>query len=360
MGKHCTLARPMRRLVPLLLRAVSCSSPLRASSSLLRATSCALLLGAASCQAPLPPASPGDAPPATAELAPPPPPPPALPTAAPPLTPCQAVGREQRQALGAYLDEIRRFAPQASGRELVAGWCREDPKGLWALEFSEIKVEPGEMVQLPYLFERRGSFTGKIRLMRVDQAGKHVAAEGWKEQVGEIELTTDFDGDGVPELLVPDPGFSGNRTLWTLRGGAVVRYPGTEKLSILRIEDHDKDGRLDIIYSSPFTWSWEEMPLAPEFLAHSLPDGRFSLDDAAAIERAQEQCEGIPATLAPNTMYPESLLTVMCARLRGAPEKTLVPRIKALCRGKFGCQESGAHYAWARAEPLFRLPPAAR
>jgi hypothetical protein len=259
--------------------------------------------------------------------------------------------------LAAFLDESRRFEPTASGRGLVAGWCRADAKGIWTLDFQEVAVTPGRLQALPYTYPVPASFTGKIRLERVDQGGKHLASVVWSAPPGELEVSEDFDGDGVPELLVQESGAS-TKTLWTVRGGAVIRYPGTERFSILRVEDSDKDGRLDLVYSDPFNGPWEEFNAPPEFLAHGLPGGGFSIDDAVALEQAQNLCDGMPAKLTSGILYPQSLYIVLCARLHGVPEKALVPQINALCRGKFGCQERAAHFAWARAEPFFHLPPA--
>jgi hypothetical protein len=314
-----------------------------------------LLLGAASCAAPPPPESPRDVPPPVAS-APSTPARPAVPTAKPPLTPCQQAGHEQRQALGAFLDESRRFDPTSRGREIVAGWCRADSKGLWMLDIRDVVVEPGRIETIPYPFQRQGTFTGKMRVVRLDPSGKHTGADAWSSPPGEFELTEDFDNDGVPELLVP--GVSGeSKTLWTIRGGAVVRYPGTENLTIARLEDIDKDGRLDIVYGDPFLYPWEEGGFVPEFVAHNLSGGRISLDDAVALAPTITMCEEVPDRLAPDTLYPQSVVTVVCARLRGVPEKTLKPQIAALCRGKFGCAERAAHEAFAHAEPFFHLPP---
>lgn len=102
----------------------------------------------------------------------------------------------------------------------------------------------------------------------------------------------DFDGDGHAELLLPTSisahANSGMRSyqVWTLRNDQIVRYPGTEALPIVAVEDADGDGRPDLVLDLQPMFdsggSHSSIVGGTYGLAHSLKDGTFSVTDEVA------------------------------------------------------------------------------
>jgi hypothetical protein len=100
----------------------------------------------------------------------------------------------------------------------------------------------------------------------------------------------DYDGDGIPELLLhaintyhtSSP--KRRLSIWKYTPKGVVRYPGTEGLPVIDVDDVDNDGRPDLVLDLGETPedSDRDSSLVPEGweLAHSLPNGRFSMTDA--------------------------------------------------------------------------------
>src|SRR5690606_32986696 len=128
----------------------------------------------------------------------------------------------------------------------------------------------------------------------------------------------DFDGDGEPELWAgssdkfePDEG-----ALYTFKNNRVERYP-LPSVGNRRLQDVDDDGRPDVIWTTVFGEEPDCGDSAgtvqtPGFVAHSLPDGSFSLTDPSARHFAAQWC----------TAPPERLLDVsdiVCGRLYGLP-----------------------------------------
>jgi hypothetical protein len=194
----------------------------------------------------------------------------------------------------------------------------------------------------------------------------------YKLEAGVSHTTTDapthfdFNGDGDPEIFLSadhkehEGPFTTSAVLLTLKKDKIVEYPGLPK-AYRSMEDADHDGRPDIIYypyaqerTSPCSGFDFEAP-GPALLAHSLPDGTFSLDDAAAVAFARKSCSSPPSG--------EPIGPELCARLSGASAADALAMLKKECRppaaGDDGCNaKEGVCYDFNdRARLLQQAPP---
>jgi hypothetical protein len=174
----------------------------------------------------------------------------------------------------------------------------------------------------------------------------------------------DFDRDGDPEIWIGIRlKYEGDTAhLYTFKRGKIESYPvvGHEFGSM---EDVTGDGRPDFLWTDPLAGTIDcgDDPYdvrTPGFLAHSLPDGSFSVVSAEARRHAQGWCPSPPALL-------QHSQDVVCARLWGADTASLVRRIQAEltpyeCNVAHAQQPNGASdyhamLAAAKYEPPFRL-----
>lgn len=180
-------------------------------------------------------------------------------------------------------------------------------------------------------------------------------------------LLFDFDGDGEPELWtgVTLKGDLPSGKLVTFDGNAIKPF-AMPKVEARRIVDGDRDGRPDLLWSQTFDHigdcgdSFAEQA-SPEFLAHALVDGSFSLDDGVAKEFARSWCPAVPKRI-------RTSADVVCARLFGKStesvraEVDLIPRYDCELElaGKDQSNASVEVDAMTRAaswQPPFQLSP---
>ncbi len=117
-------------------------------------------------------------------------------------------------------------------------------------------------------------------------------AVGLPGAIGLQPSTFDYAGEGALELFLPvsSAGHANSGTrgleLWTLRANKIERYPNTDKLPIVDVEDVDNDGRpdlvLDLVDSLDDEGNHSSFKTAGSALAHSLNDGTFSTVDVVA------------------------------------------------------------------------------
>ncbi|MFO0650024.1 MAG: VCBS repeat-containing protein [Polyangiales bacterium] len=159
----------------------------------------------------------------------------------------------------------------------------------------------------------------------------------------------DYDGDGRAELVLREVHHEHEATpgdtvrIYTSRDGAVRRYAPADALrAIDGAADADRDGRPDLIDTDTLTLEDECMGAASgamiatvSLLAHSLPDGTFSRDDATARRWVEGQCPSAPTRLirdVPNGSELErdresTARNVACARFWGASATDVIARL---------------------------------
>jgi hypothetical protein len=142
-------------------------------------------------------------------------------------------------------------------------------------------------------------------------------------------LASDYDADGIPELYVHtyeggvEGGHSEESFLYTRLRGAVTIYPPAGSLADIGApKDVDGDGRLDLPTSAgiridgPVECQGKSDWDAAVFIAHALPDGRFSTNDAVAKKFARNWCPAAPAKVS-------SVTDAVCARLWASTPQTM-------------------------------------
>lgn len=192
----------------------------------------------------------------------------------------------------------------------------------------------------------RVEFVG--RSGRVTSGAKtHVASDGPHRVRWRVIGAFDFDHDGSSEGIVSDRDAyerEARVAVLSARSGAIELYaPSLAVPPAEAVADVDDDGQWDLVYNARAPYpttvdppTYARLPTL-SLVAHGLPDGTFSLDDAVAREVAERQCSNMPrrfiALDSPTTPYEvpyiESVDAVACARLRGATAEQIVQQIIA-------------------------------
>jgi hypothetical protein len=154
------------------------------------------------------------------------------------------------------------------------------------------------------------------------------------------------DGDGDPEVFIagsvheegPDSGWG---ELLTFKDGTIRRYETPKDMDVGGAEDVDHDGRLDVLtpgsYSGVEAWSaiGASYPaVGSVFVAHTLPDGGFSMNDAVAKTRLLQTCpKKSPIALDPSEWVEpiEATRQILCARAWGSSEADVVKQLSTRC-----------------------------
>lgn len=192
----------------------------------------------------------------------------------------------------------------------------------------------------------------------------------------------DYDDDGRDEAVVsyelrdrpsgipPEP----VTVVWSFSDQGVAPYAKAPELSpgSAGVEQLDADRRPDLADLGPFS-AWlardcgrKDCPAhltGPRFFAHSLPDGRFSHDDAAARAALDKTCPRAPAGVAAfvgrGLATPQLAKAVACARVRGASTESILAELQAehasLCGLLETCPLLATLEAWAKATPPLTL-----
>jgi hypothetical protein len=251
----------------------------------------------------------------------------ALPDGGSPL--CAAIVAGNAARLDGSLDEAFRTP------------CYPTPGGAWAL-----RVDDWHMTDDAGIPRYQGAWT----LVHLDRTGAQVAARPGPASVYALSSglddrfsmravqTWDYDDDGEPEILVSvshkahEGPYTEAAVVATFQGGAVREMPGLPK-AYEELEDRDGDGRPDAVYH-PYAFDsvagsgFEYHAFGPSFIAHALPGGRFSLDDAAARAHVAAQCpQHRPLDGGPDPANPE-----LCALLRGASEQKAIALLDKHCK----------------------------
>ena len=122
--------------------------------------------------------------------------------------------------------------------------------------------------------------------------------------------------------------------LYTWKNGAIVRYAPTAKMAIWNLEDVDGDGRPDLRTAFPYSSSrgGSTPVFSPDLVAHSLPDGTFSISDAVATAAMRKVCPKKPAlsslTAASGGDTETHGRDLACALVWGVPVDTIAKTLR--------------------------------
>ena len=172
----------------------------------------------------------------------------------------------------------------------------------------------------------------------------------------------DFDGIEVTELYVDagrcrDEGNVDHReiTIVTVSGGEIERWPGSVGLEVTGHRDVDGDGLEDLLYTSHhfYTESCGEfscLEFKLRFLAHTLADGRVSMDDNIAQDWVRRWCPAPPTIdrldVEPLRFY-QMLETLACLRLWGTDPAPMLAAVAQRCRARpTNNDDQGDHDPW--------------
>jgi ferredoxin len=241
---------------------------------------------------------------------------------------------------------------------VVTDWlsCTKTPGGAWAIVLANAELVPIN----DWDWKQEWVLTGEVMLAHVDAGGSIVmvpiqtqAGGGVGGQTFEnaplfprtpnccetvfggleaIELF-DFDHDGEPEVHVgASYGHEGvserSDDLFTFKAGKLERYAPAAKHSFEAVKDQTGDGIPDLLMAEGLSGGescGSEFPFdgrGQTFIAHALPDGTFSPDDAAARAFAKKACPTKPRAI-------KDLNDVLCARLWGADSTKLELQVRA-------------------------------
>jgi len=174
-----------------------------------------------------------------------------------------------------------------------------------------------------------------------------VADVEWPPVLGRRAAMFDFDGDGVPEffsLVTKDVRTftPASRIFVTYKKGAIAPYPTGGAFLVDGLHDVDRDGRPDLRVSFDLgkrttCAPTDEGRVEVELIARSLPDGKFSLTDPAALGYAVKRCRAMPT---PDQLFTRaadpaqrdlSISAIACARMRGKSAEAVIADLNAAC-----------------------------
>jgi hypothetical protein len=214
------------------------------------------------------------------------------------------------------------------------------PSGTFVWAIRADRVDAGSAIRQTILF---ASADGK----RARLASKVDGVE-WPPVLGHRATLYDFDGDGVPELFAivakdVRTYTPASRIFVTMKNQKIAPYPTGGSFQVDGLMDIDRDGRPDLRVSfdvgkRTVCAPTEEGRVEVELAAHSLPDGKFSLTDAAAVAFARKRCPAMPSADAlftpsfrPGGERDLSIQAVACERMRGKTADAVIADLHAAC-----------------------------
>ena len=278
--------------------------------------------------------------------------------------PCATIAAAHRalvtRATAAFVDSRQEATSLA--KALIADFrCAPTATGAWAVTHDALAIDP--RASSPAL-------TGKLSLGWYDRTGTRVAfviptppyprtateptttkdnvwAELGSDMSAEL-VTFDWSGDGRPEVFLllttggEEDGTWTRGSVWTFDGHAVVEYAPAKGRSPSAVLDIDSDGRPDLV-TTPFADIKDHrgvggfLPLdGPLFVAHSLADGMFALDDDVAKKAASCSCPTRTASLIIPDQIDDAATAAACARVWKLDTKAITSALHASCRGDAG------------------------
>ena len=298
---------------------------------------------------------------------------PAAPVAAPVAPPLVDLCASLLAAHHAALARIADPDAPWTGPLATFGRCLPTPRGVWAVVVDEVTANHTE--------DQGAWVVGRWSVVHATRDGATVRrtqqAEWASHSLMRVEAATthDYDGDGEPELIllrhtdVLEGAEQAQGEVLTLRDGAVAAYAPADGIVADEARDVDGDGRPDLVTSTPYRAEGDDTPSeftylmeGPALLAHALPDGTFSRDDAVATAFARQQCPRRDPTLGggrPDTR------SVACARIWGVSAAAAAQVVRSRCASpaeneggsprRHWCGDTRVLLRWIAARPPLTL-----
>jgi len=289
-----------------------------------------------------------------------------------PSAACHALDEASKRTL----DEARKTRACTPDPDMSSLGCHTTTKGTWGFRVDEAfegaMPKPGDLC---------GDSAYLVRLVHVDDSGAEESivpgltlstfvtpprpysiSTGYRAVRMSDASFFDYDGDGEDEVFVRTTIGTYDRVeqqqsgIFTFRGAGpdggkarIVPYPPASSLGIDTTRDADDDGRPDLLVSiGPAS-----APVGIRLLAHSLPDGTFSMRDAVAVGWAQKQCPQDPkldlSTKSASDFGQKLADDIACALLWGH-DKDLGAGVAKACprTAEVAAPDSGVCPAWAK------------
>jgi hypothetical protein len=271
------------------------------------------------------------------------------------------------------------------------GSCVGSPDGAWAVTLERLGPTERDMVYGTFSLVH-GLPDGKDVRFRPWPLSKTpgsafanfgLHAESICYQAPRVMGSFDWDGDGDEEIVLAVES-SGHETwefdseVFSFKDGAVVPYGPAAGLVIDEVRDVDGDGRPDLLTSGPYSDVTVDLGagfaatrlVEKMFVAHSLADGRFSLDDSVAARAVAKWCPRPPLDDEPDANADGDLeaarkrrvTSLLCARIRGRSGALLAADIRRDCapvdasRTQPYCSDKDMLLKWVAKAPPLRLP----
>lgn len=227
--------------------------------------------------------------------------------------------------------------------------CVPTPTGAWAVIQSDLKYIPPKDPEDPDPYE--AELSGRWTLAYLTPDGHQLVAKPggpWRGELSHgttehttlsLKLLTDYDHDGVTELLVTSAAWGGGLSddpkseVVTMKNDAIVAYPKTEGINVVKVQDVDHDGLPDLWTHAPFEeessdGNGRRFLRGPRLLLHAQADGTFAYDHALGIAALRRGCPTAPRKVLEEDDGEATLLNTACARFYAVPTKQLIVELK--------------------------------
>jgi hypothetical protein len=227
--------------------------------------------------------------------------------------------------------------------EIPPAPCFAAADGAWTFEPKEVAFgeESGASIDATVAYVRRSD-----RATLARSSATYAIGNLGTSHALEALVLFDYDGDGLVELFFKDEwsetaeGQTGVDThMASVKGGKVTSYAPAEAIAWTGADDVDDDGRPDLLIGHRAEADRDCAGNVPgeslsifALVAHSLPNGTFSVDDSIAATYAKAQCPQAPAhVVTPKGAAIDCDATArnaLCARLWGVKAPAIEAEIK--------------------------------